>query len=111
MRGGQLGRARVRGGQLRGTRVRGEEPGGVRVRGRGAGGLEGSAVVPSNVWSSSSMFFGNIQLNDVGEVSLEEEEEDPGQASQEEEEDDPGQAAARASSQEDTQWLDWELDL
>ena len=89
----------MRGGQLGGTRVRGEEPGGVRVRGRGAGGLEGSAVVPSNVWSSSSMFFGNIQLNDVGEVS------------QEEEEDDPGQAAARASSQEDTQWLDWELDL
>ena len=61
--------------------------------------VEGSAVVPSNVWSSSSMFFGNIQLNDFGEVS------------QEEEEDDPGQAAARASSQEDTQWLDWELDL
>ena len=91
--------------------MRGEEPGGVRVRGRGAGGLEGSAVVTSNVWSSSSMFFGNIQLNDVGEVSQEEEENDPGQASQEEEEDDPGQAAARASSQEDTQWLDWELDL
>ena len=56
-------------------------------------------MVPSNIWSSSSMFFGNIQLNDVGEVS------------QEEEEDDPGQAAACASSQEDTQWLDWELDL
>ena len=74
-------------------------------------------MVPSNIWSSSSMFFGNIQLNDVGEVSQEEEEGDPGQASQEEEEndpgqasqeeeeeeDDPGQAAARASSQEDTQ--------
>ena len=68
-------------------------------------------MVPSNVWSSSSMFFGNIQLNDVGEVSQEEEEDDPGQASQEEEEDDRGRAAARASSQEDTQWLDWELDL
>ena len=91
--------------------MRGEEAGGVSVRGRVAGGLVGSAVVPSNVWSSSSMFFGNIQLNDVGEVSQEEEEGDPGQASQEEEEDDPGQATARASSQEDTQWLDWELDL
>ena len=57
-------------------------------------------MVPSNVWSSSSMFFGNIQLNDVGEVS------------QEEEEDDPGQAAARASNQdEETQELDWERDL
>ena len=90
----------MRGGKLGGTRVRGEEPGGVRVRGRGAWGLEGSAVVPSNVWSSSSMFFGNIQMNDVGEVS------------QEEEEDDPGQAAARASNQdEETQELDWERDL
>ena len=60
--------AGVRGGQLGGVRVRGGEPGGVRVRGRGAQGLEGSAVVPSNLWSSSSMFHGNIQLNDVGEA-------------------------------------------
>ena len=60
--------AGVRGGQLGGARVRVGDPGGVRVRGRGAQGLERSAVVPSNLWSSSSMFHGNIQLNDVGEA-------------------------------------------
>ena len=61
-------------------------------------------------------------MNDVGEVSQEEEEDDPGQASQEEEEndpgqasqeeeeDDPGQATARASSQdEETRELDLKI--
>ena len=81
--------------QLRG--VRGAVPRGIRVRGRGAGGLE-AAVVPSNLWSSTSMFLGNIQVNDMGEAS-QEEEDDPG-VSQDEE------AAAGASSQEETEELD-----
>ena len=70
-------------------------PRGIRVRGRGAGGSGG--------WSSTSMFLGNIQVNDLGEAS-QEEEDDPG-VSQDEE------AAAGASSQEETEELHWELDL
>ena len=77
-------------------------PRGIRVRGMGAGGME-AAVVPSNLWSSTSMFLGNIQVNDLGEAS-QEEEDDPG-VSQDEE------AAAGASSQEETEELHWELDL
>ena len=77
-------------------------PRGIRVRGRGAGGLE-AAVVPSNLWLSTSMFLGNVQMNDVGEAS-QEEEDDPG-VSQDEE------AAAGVSSQEETEELHWELDL
>ena len=61
VRGGQLGGARVRGGQVGRARVRGAVPRGIRVRGRGAGGSGG--------WSSTSMFLGNIQVNDVGEAS------------------------------------------
>ena len=70
VRGGQLGGARVRGGQVGRARVRGAVavPRGIRVRGRGGGRLE-AAVVPSNLWSSTSMFHGNIQVNDVGEAS------------------------------------------
>ena len=59
-------------------------------------------MVPSNLLSSTSMFHGNIQVNDVGEAS--QEEDDPG-VSQDEE------AAAGASSQEETEELHWELDL
>ena len=81
VRGGQPRTIRVRGGQARGAEMRGGHAGGSRARGD----IVGEALVASNVWSSWQNVVGEVQLQDVGQVSQDEEEEeqDQGVSSQE----------------------------
>ena len=108
-RGGMPGRARVRGGLHGRAMARGGQAGRIRVRGgllADVGRLERTVVVPSSVWSSFPNVLGNIQVNDVGELSQEEEEGDAeGLSSQEE----GGEGAT--SQDEEPEEIDLELDL
>ena len=81
VRGGQPRTIRTRGGQARGAEMRGGHAGGSRARGD----IVGEALVASNVWSSWQNVVGEVELQDVGQVSQDEEEEeqDQGVSSQE----------------------------